>query len=355
MNFVPKENERYSFVVGDPGKANFSMAFVSYVHDLCLPFERRFGLKWFALFDFGEGRSSTGKKTRKTDNVLDDWNAMESTLNANESLNDILSKRWTIDDDGDNYSSDENIRILFENAEGVRDLNVMTRLIRVNFLIGCIVSWITTKFGRSHVEIGMVGKTLKFGYSEFNQIFKEKCVTGEIDVSSKTTDGLEAIKRTHRKTFACGVVRSTIYGSPFTSKDMKQSVRATCDTNFNHIADAFSQTMAFVASKLTRTQLRVPTMLTYEKSIEASPILEAIRYAFTPPTKRRQFEFVKQPLPVVTKTSSSSSTNKKRLRSNENEPSSSSQRKRQKTTTMTPVSITSKNNIGRYLSKRLEK
>lgn len=283
------DGKTYSFVSGDPGKANFSLTFVTYKHDITIPFESRFGLKWFALFDFGGARSANGKKIRDTNSVLDDWKAMEKSLDENTSLNRILSGGWIVDErasknrrddeDDDGSNIDDHIKVLLESVEGVNIIEVLSRLIRVNFLIGCLVSWITMKFDRNRVNVQMVGKTLKYGINTLNKEFKERYTVGSIAVKNPNIP-LSDMKKPYRKRFACGMIRSMVHASKFTSNDMKTSVRSTSDTHFEHVADAVSQTMAYVASMLTRTQLFKPPYDDMFDKFNKSPLIEAVEYTF---------------------------------------------------------------------------
>lgn len=221
--------------------------------------EKNYSIEWMCLIHLTD--SFKGKETEKDNPTVNTfteivkYKEMHSQierlnvfLNENESFNAVLKL--------------PGLRACIEQQEGARDINVLFRLMRINFLSGFICCYLK----RKKIPFTFVPKTYKCGWSFMGTLAKKKVETLQKEQQLKNpsaaiSKGSKITKRRIKKDFApnrkktlvkqfkkeavCAFVRRVIQIGE-SSDRIKEGSIAHKDADFNHMADSTSQAIRYI-------------------------------------------------------------------------------------------------------------
>lgn len=149
--------------------------------------------------------------------------------------------------------------VIFEQTEGIREFNILLKLIRVNFVSGYLSSLLKQKYKQIFTNddelplFRFLPKTSKWAYSQLNKISKEKYLTWPSSSTRVRKIPFKITKermRKQRKLATSLMIRKTILQSPLYSQKQKMIVSDCKFDHFNHMADSISQAMVFIKKYL---------------------------------------------------------------------------------------------------------
>ena len=227
----------------DPGSAKLGLSYVVWNGDDCND-EKNFSVEWMCLIHLtgsfkgakgarddidaseDEENKITGTEIVKYKEMHDQIERLQSFLENNKSFNAILNIKG--------------LRVCIEQQEGARDINVLFRLMRINFLSGVICGYLK----RKKVPFTFVPKTYKCGWSFMSTVAKKRLegITKKKKVSAERKKNLT---KQYRKEATCSFVRRTIDTGNSSEKIKLFSARSK-DSDFNHVADSASQAIRYI-------------------------------------------------------------------------------------------------------------
>lgn len=196
------------------------------------------------------------RRCDKYPELSEQLNRLNRFLNSNENFQNVLKIPGLI--------------VCIEQTEGVRDVNILFRLMRINLLSGYICNFLHSK----GIKVFFVPKTYKAGWNYLRTIAKEK-LDNMIKEQKKTTtknplqttnfkrhnkkpkpclteNKKKALMKTFRKDAVCSLVKMVIKKGP-SPKEVKQLAARCSNVDFNHMADSASQAMRFIKENFYKT------------------------------------------------------------------------------------------------------
>ena len=242
----------------DPGVAKLGLSYVKW-NGKDYNDESNYSVQWMCLIHLTNSFKGKEEKEEDEDAIAREntlftdivkyeemhvqFDRLTSFLNRNKNLNSILKIKG--------------IRSCIEQQEGARDINVLFRLMRINFVCGAMCA----HFRAKNVPFVFVPKTYKCGWSFMGLLAKKK-----LEGVSKTRIGpispnrRKALLKQYKKEATCELVRRTINvgGSP---EDIVKFSSSTKNSDYNHVADSASQAVRYikelVASGCYENELRI--------------------------------------------------------------------------------------------------
>lgn len=224
----------------DPGSAKLGMSYVKW-NGLNCNDEKNFSIEWMCLihltssFKGSDDLTQHGHHRKLTNDIVkykemhDQFERLSTFLEHNENFNSILEIK--------------DIRVCIEQQEGARDINVLFRLMRINFLVGVICGYLK----RKKVQFTFVPKTYKCGWSFLGTMAKKK-LEGVIKTQHKKTlseERKKALLKQYKKETTCAFVKRIVHIGE-SSNEIKRFSTLTRDFEFNHIADSVSQAIRYI-------------------------------------------------------------------------------------------------------------
>lgn len=227
----------------DPGTANLGLSFITW-NGNDYKDDNNYIIEWTCHCNLSLSSKKNIERSTNCGSLIDDYykpidlskNAIINTVlkkypshSKNDKLNEQLNNLATFLTTNSNIQRiirKPNVFICIEQQEGVRNINILFRLMRVNMISGFISSF----FKEKGMQIIFVSKTYKHGWSEINRIAKTPIKSTRV---SKIRD--------YRKKTMCDYVRAYVMGNKNTSNAMKDGISNCPNKKLEHIADSTSQ------------------------------------------------------------------------------------------------------------------
>lgn len=247
------------YVLGiDPGSAKLGMSCVKWNGQDCMN-EKNFSLEWMCLIHLTN--SFKGPETNDLSKIVNH----RTEIIKYEEMHCQIERLYAFLDTNENFGAVlklPGLRVCIEQQEGARDINVLFRLMRINFLSGFICGYLK----RKRIPFTFVPKTYKCGWSFMGTLAKKKLERVSFPLlkntkgknkreggrrrmgytsKSLTPERKRALMKQYKKEAVCAFVRRVIeMGS--SSEELKIVSKRVNDVDFNHMADSASQTIRYI-------------------------------------------------------------------------------------------------------------
>jgi hypothetical protein len=248
------------YVLGiDPGSAKLGMSCVKWNGKDCND-EKNYSIEWMCLIHLTDSF-----KGKEIEGEILETNASTEIVKYKE-MHFQIDRLYAFLDKNENFNAVlklPGLRACIEQQEGARDINVLFRLMRINFLSGFMCCYLK----RKKIPFTFVPKTYKCGWSYMGALAKKKVETLQSRLKNPTTtttissQSAKIVKRRikkdltperkrilikqYKKEAVCAFVRRVVQIGE-SSESIKEKSKQHKDADFNHMADSTSQAMRYV-------------------------------------------------------------------------------------------------------------